>query len=419
MHSSNSISYNNIGLGLAVLLLCISICNSLLARVTGLPMGILLDLLIGLSLAFVLFRSDYIRKRNLCINLIIIWFIYCSSHLILHSTINHASVGAFRNYAFRFLSLPLFLYITAYRSSVVKLVVFISVINLIFSTYGLIQHYIGFPDWDMSYIYASQGRTELFTHFNLLRIISVFSDPTTLGNYSCIMFAMTVLLIPLVRKARNKILFGLVSLLLISNTLLAYSRTPYLLLAIGAMIFVVFTLETRRLLTTIGLAILIAIPLLTTNNPLSSRIKSAFDFKNNVSLQIRNTDRHYVQEFIHSKPYGIGMGQTGFYSAEQETNDFLSKFQANNGYLKLAIELGWVSFVLYLLLFLTIALYGLSIYNNLEGISQQSAFLAFYIPLLMLIIANFPQETIIRNPFNVLVCFFIAMVTNIKTLVKE
>jgi len=290
------------------LVLVLAIFNSLLTRISGIPFGIVLDATLLLSLGLCLSTASSRPLYNHPVVIIIlIWMVFCMLNVLFVSPNSLSALFPYRNYAFRLLAVVPFIHMLKSARSLPKTIMLITCINIIICLYGIMQRFVHYPDWDIRYIYNSPERLELFTHFDLLRIISVFSDPTTLGIYCMVMLLFSLLLLKNISSRRLMMLVLFSLPLLLATCLLAYSRTPFVLAVIAAGFYFIYTFNIRTVLITACASLIILIPILLTDNAMGERIKSAFHLENNVSLQIRNADRHYVQELVFEKPFGIGI----------------------------------------------------------------------------------------------------------------
>lgn len=400
--------------------LAVTLLASLGSRLTNLPTGLLIDVILasGLFLVFLKYRIGMFTSHPIMM-LLLIWFIFCLGLAFLYPEKIVSWVYAIRNYSLRLFSFALFYFMIRKQDDLNNLHNFFLLSSIPICIYGLLQFAGFFPGFDQDYIASNVGRSERFSHDGKTRIFSIFSDPTTLGMYLSIMFFFAA--IPLVRARRiiNRGILAIAALMTSMVIVLAYSRTPYVLVLIGCILFLVFRPSKQRFMAFATLGLIAFIFVMGSNSSISDRLKSGFQLKDNVSWEIRNVDRNYITPKILERPLGYGLGITGYTGHKFYDNSYLSNFQTNNGYLKLSVETGWLGLLLFTCIIAVILLQLFRYFLLLKSRGSRNQFLMYFIPAILLVVGNFPQEPLTLNPLNVIFMYLVAAACRVYEMDKE
>ncbi len=129
----------------------------------------------------------------------------------------------------------------------------------------------------------------------------------------------------------------------------AGTRTAYAMIPAGLVFFAMLTLQKRTLmiagiLGALGAGIIFSDirslgPFLTQNS--LERIRSAFKPSEDPSFQVRERSQAFIKPFIQQHPIGGGLGSIGAWGRRLPGSP-LSQFAPDSGYVRVAVELGWL-----------------------------------------------------------------------------
>ena len=390
-------------------------------RLTHIRIGSLIDILIIITILITI-REVGLKEiiKNKLFILISSWLLFLSAqHLAIDSGSSINWISILRNYSLRFfICIPVF-YLIKDNKSVINIIIFLLVLCSFASIYSLFQFFIYYPNIDLSFIYSTQEKFELFSSEKFLRSISFFSDPTTFGITLAVLLQTILIMAFLSKSIKLKLLLIPISILLASGIIISFSRTPFILTIIAGITFIVFKPNLRLIGTIILFAFIGYIYITSSNNTFSQRIKSSFNLKNNNSWIERVQDRKFVQKNAIEYPLGLGLGRTGYYGKKYYSGKELSHFESNSGFLKLALETGSIG-LSFFFIFLIILFNGLiSKFNNLKKTQHRHIYLALLIPLISLTCGNFSQDTLIHSPTNLIFFIFVGLLFRISEIDKS
>jgi len=180
------------------------------------------------------------------------------------------------------------------------------------------------------------------------------------------------------------------------------TRTGFALIPIGIVFWTMLTLErTMVIATTCFLILGTIVIIMPTSNADLYRVQSAFKPTEDASLQLRLDNQAFIQPFIQQNPMGGGLGSTGVWGKRFSPNSPLSNFPPDSGYVRTAVEQGWVGLLLYCTLLGIILTVGIRKYVYTKDPKLRWLYITFLTLFFLLVIANYPQEAIILLPNSI------------------
>ena len=288
------------------------------------------------------------------------------------------------------------------------------VFALISSLYAILTHIFGLPAFENAWVMDSSNRQDLYYMVDgFKRKFSLYSDPAAFGmDMAATTIALGILLF-LDTSKRNKILYLFVALACLFGAIYSGTRTAYLMIVSGIFLFFLMRgINRNTFLVGLGffvvfIAIMVA-PIY--NNLFINRIRSAFNFKNDASLEVRNINRAKIQPYIHHNPIGGGVSTSGGQGLEYNPGHILAGFPPDSGYLRAALETGWVGLLLLLLFHFIILRSGIYSYFHSTDKWIKMAILIATISIFSFVIANYGQEPFGQIPSCFLFCICIAII---------
>lgn len=415
----------NLYLGLYVIL-SMSILVSFLSKIVDLPYGLSLDLLLVVLALGVIMKQ--IKERDLSFAKspmtlpIVVWVFY---NLI--QVINPVAVSRLAwAYTVRSMALLILLYFIAsyalnsYRR-IVNIFKFMLGLAFISALYGLKQEYFGFTDFELAWLYSDPGRFELIFQWSRMRIFSFFSDPTNYGVYLSYMCVMCFVLLIGKFKIWQKVVLAIAGVSMLMAMGYAGSRTPFVLVPFGFGIFTMLTLKKNVL---IGMAIFLVLGaglmLKSTGNAVLYRIQSAFiTDRSGDTMDVRFKNQAKIKPFIQSHPFGAGLGSVGQWGQRFSPDHFLAQFPPDSGYVRVAVELGWIGYLLYCWILYMVLRTGMKYYLRVKNDNVKMIYLAITCMMFMLALASYVQEAIVQLPTSINFYICVAILSRLKDFEHE
>jgi putative inorganic carbon (HCO3(-)) transporter len=264
------------------------------------------------------------------------------------------------------------------------------------------QQYIGFFAYEEEYLYSDPGIAGLLFIGGEWRKFSIFSDPVAFSYNMVVSSLLCVgLMYGPISKLKKWILGGMIPIYLISM-LFSGTRGAFVLFPVSMILLAILTFNRKTLIVTFlaGLFVgfLIVVP---TSNLTLYRFQTAFKPSDDASFNVRANNQKLIQPFIQSHPMGGGLGSTGLWGLKFSPGSFLANFPPDSGYVRVAVELGWVGLLLFCTLIFIILKTGIENYYRIRDPELKSYCLAMILIVFAYNIGNYPQEALVQFPSNV------------------
>jgi putative inorganic carbon (HCO3(-)) transporter len=146
--------------------------------------------------------------------------------------------------------------------------------------------------------------------------------------------------------------------------------------------------------TLLGVLFLIFAPI---DNPTINRMRSTFDSKDE-SLNVRTENRHRIQPYIHTHPFGGGIATSGVNGVRFNPEHPLAGFPPDSGLMALALDTGWIGMALTMLFYLMILYQGIYFYFQMYNEEYKLYILAITCALFSVMVTLFSQDSIGQIP---------------------
>ncbi len=386
------------------------------------PIGTLLDAITYLLILGFFIKqkteNDWRYFKNPISKLIIIWLVY---NLIEVANPWASSVLAWI-YTVRtvgFIMLMYFVFVYHIRSVnfikyLFKLWLFL---DLLAAISAFQQENFGFLPFEKKWLYSDPLRVSLLFINGHMRKFGIFSDPVTfsynmvIGSLLCIGLMMSGIAI------RKKIILGCLAAFFLFVMLYSGTRAAYVLLPASLAILAVLNFNRKVLISTLiaglMLAFLIVVP---TSNPSIKRFQTAFSPSDDPSYNVRAENQKKIQPFILSHFMGGGLGSVGVWGRRFAPNSMLAKFPPDSGYVRVAVEMGWVGLILFCTLFFVVLKNGINFYFQIKNPQLKNYCMVMILVIFAFNIGNFPQQAIVQYPSNILFYLSIAIIVACRRL---
>jgi len=389
------------------------------------PLGTLMDAtLVLLLIGFLLkqkFEPNWEIFKNATTAIILIWIFYNVLMVINPAAESRlAWVYTIRSVAGVMLSYFIFNYQIKTVTFIRLIIKFWLTLSVFAALYAIKQEYFGFFAYEERALNNDPMLQALLYIDGHWRKSSIFSDPVAF-SYNMVasgIFCICMLFGP---SSRNlKILFSLMALLFFFVMLFSGTRAAYVLLpaAMGLLFILKFNLRVL-IFTGIFAVFMIGLINVPTSNSNLARFQTAFRPNNDASYNVRVENQKKIQPFIRSHPIGGGLGSTGVWGVRFAPYSFLAQFPPDSGYVRVAVELGWVGLFLICCLMFIVLKTGINNYFKIKDPELKTYCLAMVLIIFAINIGNFPQEAIVQFPLNVFFYLFIALINVTYRLDQE
>ncbi|MBI1193479.1 MAG: hypothetical protein GC205_09915 [Bacteroidetes bacterium] len=303
----------------------------------------------------------------------------------------------------------------SYLIRLLKLVIGLSFLAGLYSMY---QEYFGLPPWEHRWMMSDIETYKLIYQAGRIRLFSFLSDPTTFGIMMAYMVVLcfTLFFGPWKRSTKAMLVVG--GFIMLLGCFWSGTRTAYIVIPAGILFVTLLAIAKRQwkivLLSggmMMGGLFLISIP--TSNNTLY-RFQTAFKPSEDKSYQVRLKTQARIKSIVQQHPFGGGLGSCGAWGKRFSPYTVFADIEPDSGYVRVAVELGWVGLILYMCMLFTAIVVGVKSVMR----SRDPAIINLYMGLtgviFALLVANYGQEAIILLPNSIVFYIVLAMVVRLK-----
>lgn len=268
--------------------------------------------------------------------------------------------------------------------------------------FGCYEHWFGLFDFDYNFVTSSPVLEQLFSMGNgEYRIFSIFSDPSAFGLGMATTLVFSLVLMIYTKGIKKKFLFFLVNIFLLLAVAYSGTRTAYFIIFAGICFYLLLTITQKRTLIIAFISFLLFAFILFApiyNNQTTNRIRSTFEFSNDASMNLRNINREKIRPYIYTHPMGGGLSTTGGAGETYTPDHVLAGFDTDSGYVRIAVETGWIGLVIQCLFYLYILNSGLKSYMKSSNKLTRFYLLAALTCIFSFVIAQYGQDATDQTP---------------------
>ena len=283
-------------------------------------------------------------------------------------------------------------------------------LSVIAALYAIKQEYFGFFDYEQNLLDNSPLLRSLLFIDGHWRKSSIFSDPVAFSYNMVVSSLLCIGMLTGPLSIKKKVILGLLIALFLNVMLYSGTRAAYTLVPMAMVLFAVLNFNAKIFayvaVFSVFLSILIFMP---TSNASLVRFQSAFRPSDDASYSVRVQNQLKIQPYIQTHPFGGGLGATGVWGVRFAPNSFLAQFPPDSGYVRVAVELGYVGLFLICALMFIVLKTGITNYFKIKDPELKSYCLAMILIVAALNVGNFPQEAIVQFPLSVFFYMFIAL----------
>ncbi|MDB5285718.1 MAG: O-antigen ligase protein [Mucilaginibacter sp.] len=386
----------------------------------GVPLGILMD-----AITYLLVFGFFLKKKydyswsyfqNPISYLILIWLAYN-----LFEAINPASPSILAwLYTVRtigFLLLVFFVFVYHIRSVeyirfLMKLWLFLALLAAIS---GFQQENFGLLSFEKKWYYSNPEVLSFLFIEGHLRKVGIFPDPTTYSYNLVVAAVMCIVFTFQDISIIKKILLWLAVPFFLLTMLYSGSRAAYVLLPAAMALLAILKFNKKILFFVAAAGLLLGFIIVApTSNPLIKRFQSAFNPAKDASYNVRIENQKRIKPYILSHPIGGGLGSVGLWGRKFAPNSMLAKFPPDSGYVRVAVEMGWIGLFLFCTLMFVILKTGINNYYLIKNPELKNYCLAMALVIFVFNVGNSPQQALVQYPSNIL--FYLASALLIVTM---
>lgn len=411
--------------GIVALLVMAYLLFSFMKLGISFPLGTLMD---GLQVLLILgFFIHQKKEKNWKIfkspisALILIWIVYNLLQIANPSAESRlAWVYTVRSTAIVMLMYFIFMYhirSIAFIRLILKVWLFLTLVGAL---YAFKQEYIGFSAGEEAYLHSDPEIASLLFINGHWRKFSIFSDPVAFSYNMAISSLLCICLIFGKTTTRKKIILTALAVIFLVAMLFSGTRGAYVLIPASLALFAILNYNKKVMLFSIAgglfIVFLIFVP---TSVPSIVRFQSAFKPANDASYIVRRLNQKRIQPYILSHPMGGGLGSTGVWGQRFAPYSFLANFPPDSGYVRVAVELGWIGLLIFCIFMFVILKTGINNFYRIRDPELKTYCLAMTLIAFALNLGNYPQEALVQFPTSIYFYLVIALINLTCNLDQE
>jgi putative inorganic carbon (hco3(-)) transporter len=306
-------------------------------------------------------------------------------------------------------------------SRIKRYIVILFILTTIVAVYGCIQQWHGFFQFEENWLRYDPKRFRMTFIGGESRKMSTMNDAV---SFAIIMATSSVffLAIGAVQKriAYKIVILGGVVLMLLGMSY-SITRTANGMLMAGLFMFGILTFDKQitRIICSLLFVIFLFLLYAPIQNAQVDQFRQTFEAGNDASFNVREVNRKMIQPYIYRHPIGGGMGTTGGEGLELNAGHPLAGFPPDSGYLKKALEMGWIGFGLICVLYFQILKTGIHGYFTCKNEKIKFVFAGCTASIFSFYIGDFTQVAIGQITDIVVYYPFIAIMLKLRNIDKN
>jgi putative inorganic carbon (hco3(-)) transporter len=284
------------------------------------------------------------------------------------------------------------------------------ILTFIGAAYGFKQEYIGFNEHELEYL-ATPGISDLLFIDGHWRKFSIFSDPVAFAYNMTMPIIFIICLMTMKMPLWKKIGLVILAIFFFDSMLFSGTRGANVLVPAALILFGILRFNKKVLqFTIIAAFVFVVLIFMPTSNPNLQRFQTAFRPNNDASYNLRKMNQKRIQPYIVSHPLGGGLGATGVWGVRFAPNSYLAHFPPDSGYIRVAVEDGWIGLIVFCIFMYLIIKTGINNFYKIKDPELKTYCLAATLIAFAYNLANFPQEALVQFPSNILIYFWAALI---------
>ncbi|MDW7690502.1 O-antigen ligase family protein [Flammeovirgaceae bacterium SG7u.111] len=408
------------------LMIFISVFMSVLLKLlSGIPIGLVMDFTILCMMLGMLYRCYLSRDWSIFHTPITIPIVLWAAYNVLE----FANPIASSRVAWFYVVRPVVGYIQIFfitygilktPTQLKNILVFLLCMSSISGIWGLYQYFFGYFDFEMRHIIRNDAVHLVFIQ-GRWRSFGTMGSPAHYGIVMAYMSIVGFLMLRLKFHWLLKVCLVIMALCCFGGMIYAGARSAYAVLPIAGACIVGLSKSVKMyvlaVIAGIGLFIVIIMP---TNNYHIKRIQSTFNASEDKSYLERQHNRDRIKPWILKHPIGGGLGSTGVWGGRFSPGSFLASFPPDSGYVRVAVETGWIGLIIYLFLWANLLIKGAwGYFFNMKDPELKTIALCIIVIIFPLAVVELAQEILVKLPSNFLFWIYVAILFRAIEMDKE
>lgn len=380
----------------------------------SLQIGLLVDLLILFMFLGLVYRSykskDWSSFKTPVSVVILIWIIY--------NLLQIANPGAASRIAWFYVVRPAVGYILLFfmtyafirtKNEIKNLLTFITILLLITSFWGIMQFFNGYLSFEMAYVMANDAVHLVYIN-GRWRSFGTMISPAQYGIVVAYLMVLVFILASRKMSFFLKMIYLGAGFAALFAMVYSGTRSAYVVVPLALITLVILGKNLKLYFIGAGFAVLFLVLIVTpSNNYQIQRIQSAFNGEHDESYMVRKRNQEMIRPWILAHPLGGGLGSTGVWGQKFSPGTFLANFPPDSGYVRVAVELGWIGLIIYLIMIGKIMISGVFAYWKMTDPELKKIVLAILSMLAAISVVEYAQEVINKLPTNMLFWIFLGI----------
>jgi putative inorganic carbon (HCO3(-)) transporter len=263
------------------------------------------------------------------------------------------------------------------------------------------QQWLGFFGFEDRWVKSDPATAVLYFQGGTWRKFSFLAGAAEAGILLAVMAVFTFVLAMGHKGSRKKrrtlYLMGVVMVLAMSYT---GTRTANIIMLGGFVFYILMTLNQKGTLyfTVIGVTLFMGLLVAPIDNPTLHRFRTSFQGTKDESLAIRDVNRKAIQPYIHAHPMGGGLATSAEEGTYYNPGHPLAGFPPDSGFLKTALETGWVGYAIAMFYYFCLLAQGIHYYFSSQDREVRLYILAFTCAQIVVILGLYTQSAIGQLP---------------------
>ncbi len=386
------------------------------------PLGTLMDAMEGLFILSLFInqkkKKDWLIFKGPVTNVILVWIGYNLIEVVNPTTeARMAWLYTVRTVAIIMITYFIFLYYITTKKFIRLILKLWIALALFAAVYAFKQEQFGFFDFENSYLHSSSMMEQLLFIAGVWRKFSIFSDPVAFAYNMVIASMLCIGLMTGTLSLLKKVILSLLAIFFLYVMLSSGTRGAYVLIPACLLFLSILKYNKKVIVWMIcAVAFFVILIFIPTSNGTLYRFQTAFKPSKDASFNVRVINQKRIQPYILSHPLGGGLGSTGIWGQKFAPNSYLANFPPDSGYVRVAVELGWVGLLIFCIFMFTILKTGINYYYKIRDPELKSYCLSCLLIVFALNIGNYPQEALVQFPSNVCFYLVVALITVTKRL---
>ncbi|SFE92836.1 O-Antigen ligase [Chitinophaga sp. CF118] len=390
----------------------------------NLPTGIVIDILIALTFIGAYYKKSIHKQRlweYMSSPVTVVYIIYMGFLLIELFNPSMDSVSGWIFTVRKFLNFMMIYFIGLHIfnslndiKDYLKLWLYLAILA---GAYGCFQQWFGLPSFEERWVMDDPIRYKLYFQGGEIRKFSFLSDPTAFGILMgiSIVYAIAAAMNEERKKQRWLLIIGI--LLMVLGMSYSGTRTAYFIIPAGLCVYVLMTINNRKtLLFMVGFLLFFMVLIFGPfySNSTVNRIRTSFKLSDDESMNVRDKNREMIRPYMLSHPMGGGVATTGVLGQEYNPGHPLAGFPPDSGYLRTALETGWIGLGYTLIMFFITLLVAVKNYYRSRSKEVRTIYVAIVASLYAFIIAQYAQVAIGQMPGSFFFYSAMAIIVKLK-----